>query len=130
MIRRGVVLAPLLALAAFPLACGAGGAASQGSGIRGVVDVVPACPSYRVGSSCPRKPARGARVEIRAATSGRVVRSAYADDRGRFRVVLAPGRYVVTADVPGKRGYGRRRIVLVAAGEYTRVRLAVDTGIR
>jgi hypothetical protein len=49
---------------------------------------------------------------------------------GRFRVALAPGQYVLVAEVAGNAMSAKPTDVTVAAGEFARVTVLLDTGIR
>ncbi len=66
------------------------------SGIRGVTVVDGGCPVIREGSPCPDRPI-AAHLIVTASASRAVVERVDTDARGRFRVLLVPGRYVVRA---------------------------------
>ena len=60
---------------------------------------------------------------------GTVARATTAKD-GSFRLVLAPGRYVLRLARPPRIGGLPPRSVRVWQGQFTTVRLVLDTGIR
>src|SRR5918911_5033337 len=81
----------LAALAAVLVASSAGAAASS-SGLRGLVTRGPIAPVCAVGQPCS-EPAKD--VTLVFSRNGRVVRRTRTNDRGRYRVALAPGLYTV-----------------------------------
>jgi hypothetical protein len=104
------------------------------SGIAGRVLAGPTCPVQRMppDPGCAPRPI-SARLRIRperGSARGRVVHSG---SDGRFRVRLAPGRYLVTplpqTGSPFPRP-GSPRTVVVRAGHFTAVTITYDTGIR
>lgn len=123
---RRVVIAALVALAS----CGGNPAASQGSGIEGRITVGPSCPVQQAGSPCPDRPLV-AEVRVLDASGRQVARFESIAD-GSFRLNLRPGRYTLVPRTPGGGSLPRAepQTVLVAAGRYTRVEIAFDSGIR
>jgi hypothetical protein len=129
-IRRGSSIqarstsAALLLLALVVGACGSVGAPP--SGIQGTILAGPACPGpVRLGSPCPDRPV-AMTVEV---VSGTAVATTFTTDaNGAFSVSVAPGTYVLRS----KSGLPALRStpVVVLAGQYTKVELHADTGIR
>ena len=119
------ILAALSASLAFAVPANCGGNAD--SGLYGSVVVSPAQPVCRVGVPCTA-PAKNTWLTFSA--RGRSVVRARTDARGRYRVTLRPGTYVV--------GVGRRVIgrglepmrAVVRTGRYRRVDFTLDIGIR
>ena len=94
------------------------------SGLYGVVSRGPTMPVCMVGTPCS-KPAAHVRVSfVHAAERYRT----FTDLHGRYRIALAPGRYVVR--VAGDRFGVKPSTVAVSAGRFARQNLYVDTGIR
>lgn len=96
---RHQAIGSLAVAAALLAACGTPGKATQTdltSGIRGVTVVDGGCPVIREGSPCPDWPI-AAHLVVTASASRAVVERADTDARGRFRVLLVLGRYVVRA---------------------------------
>jgi hypothetical protein len=118
------LLAPLAAV----LALAPAGAATTASGLWGVVERGPITPVCMVGKPCSA-PARN--VTLVFLRSGRAIRRATTDGRGRYRVRLAPALYAVRLARPPRVGRGvepaRAR---VRAGRFVRVDFSIDTGIR
>ena len=127
MIGRSLLLA---AGAATLTACGAQSSASTGDGgLYGTVRISPSSPVCLAGKSCS-KPARGFKLVFGA--NGRTV-TATTDARGRYRVRLGGGRYVVRAGTvvtqSPKRGLRPRKVTVPGSG-FAKRDFLYDTGIR
>lgn len=103
------------------------------SGVAGQVHLGPQCPVETEGQPCADKPAAGSRVTVAkqlagdSQAAGQVVARTTTDAGGRYRVAVAPGEYVVTADA----GMSCELIdVRVHAGAFSPVDIRCDTGIR
>jgi len=95
--------------------------------IHGVVVRGPTKPACSMTEPCT-EPARGATIAFVRGSS--VVARVHVDTRGRYRVSLAPGRYVVRV-VPASRVGGiQPTTVRVVRGVDTRRDFLIDTGIR
>jgi hypothetical protein len=117
----------LLLTAALTISVGAATGATD-SGLRGVVTRGPIMPVCMVDQPCD-EPA--ANVRLVFVQSGTVVARARTSETGRYRVALAPGRYIVR--LPGKPALGRivkPQTVRVLRARYSRVDFSIDTGIR
>ena len=121
------MLASLCALLLGACAGGGSGGSDLSSGIQGVVQAGPTCPVEQVGSPCPDRPVPSALRAIRA--DGRIA-AGRTDDRGRFRLALEPGTYVVTATPLAGTMTPVPVTVTVTSGAYAKVTLEADTGIR
>jgi hypothetical protein len=117
-----------LAILAAALALAPAGAATSASGLWGVVERGPITPVCVVGKPCSA-PARN--VTLVFLRNGREIRRATTDERGRYRVRLAPALYSVRLAHSSRVGRGpepsRAR---VRAGRFLRVDFSIDTGIR
>jgi len=111
------VLALLIALAA-------------SSGISGTVSTAPTCPveRYPPDPSCAPRRLAGARVT--ASRHHKRVATTRSDSKGRFRLTLAPGRYLVRASMGCTLPRPESRVVTVTRGKVARVQLVLDSGIR
>ena len=103
------------------------------SGVTGRVHLGPECPVETVGEPCKDKPAAGSKVTIAkkllgdSYAGGEVVARTTTDADGRYRVAVAPGKYLVTAYA----GMSCQRMdAIVEAGAYSKVDISCDTGIR
>lgn len=118
------------------MACGDQGGPSEAperSGISGLVHLGPQCPVETDDDPCADEPASGSTVTVvdhvpgESPGAGEVVGRTTTDARGSFRVAVAPGTYVVTADA----GMSCDLVdVRVTAGAYVQVDIPCDTGIR
>lgn len=90
----------------------------------------PTCPVERINSPCPDRPYAG-EVSVRD-QSGSQVADVHADDSGRFRIVLTAGTYelVPVSPHPGVPPFGKPQTITVVSGQYTRVTVEYDSGIR
>ena len=100
------------------------------SGIRGRVVYGPVAEcAVRDGQEDCYRPYE-ATIRIRRSRHGRVIRRVQSNAKGRFRVELAPGRYVLDPVNHGRFPHADRKTVHVACGRYTRVRIQYNSGIR
>ena len=122
----GLAAVGLVALAT-PLLSFGGAAATQVSGLRGLVLQGPTAPVCRSDDSC-EEPARGVVLQFRR--GGKVVAEVKTTRAGRYSVRLRAGSYVVTA--PRRRvGTGLTpRIARVPRGRIARLDFHLDTGIQ
>ena len=126
-----VRLALLAALVAGLAACGAGGAAPTDSGVRGRILIGPMCPVEQVGVPCPDRPFQ-AHILVRWEGSGKTAARVRSGKDGRFRLNLAPGRYVLVpiSPNPGAPPQAGPVRVHVRAHAFTLVTITFDSGIR
>ena len=90
------------------------------SGISGKVTVVPKCPAGSA-SEC----ARPASLPVIVLKGGLVVKTLRSKANGSFRVIVAPGKYVVLALSTGKTLHAVARVVVVRLRKFSFVTLAV-----
>jgi hypothetical protein len=113
---------------AFVLSSAAATGTSGGSGLHGQVLIDPGYPICHVGVPCTR-PARHARLTFRR--QGRVVARTRTNDRGRYRVSLAPRTYRVSCSTrSGGKGDLTPQRVTVRRGRYRKVIFRLDLGIQ
>ena len=126
-VRLFVLVAALVAAVA---ACGAAVKAPADSGVKGRVFIGPLCPVVQEGVPCPDAPYE-ASIRVRRA-SGKVVKTVRSTEDGRFRVNLAPGRYMLVPLSPheGAPPYAEPLAVRVRAHGFTSVTISYDSGIR
>jgi hypothetical protein len=117
-----------LVVAAITLEVGSlGASAATSSGIRGTVIKSPTRPVCEEGVPCSAPAAGVVLVFVR---NGVEAARAKTSRNGSFRVVLAPGTYVVRGLRKFPIGGMPPRTVAVRQGPFTVVRLSIDTGIR
>jgi hypothetical protein len=103
------------------------------SGVTGRVHLGPQCPVETEGDPCADEPAAGSRVTVAkqlpgdSYAGGEVVARTTTDGDGSYRVAVAPGEYVVTADAGMSCELMDAR---VTTGSYSTVDIPCDTGIR
>jgi Carboxypeptidase regulatory-like domain len=96
------------------------------SGIEGRVTLVGACPGPM---TCPPR-AIAATVTIEP-SSGDRIHTVETDDRGRFRIPLPPGDYLVSARVPAQPDLvPRATAVTVEPDRFALVRVVIGTRLR
>jgi hypothetical protein len=122
----------LIVLMELMVACGSSQQPASGSQVSLVVGTVtagPVTPVQRVGRPNSR-PLPGASVE--ALRGGDVVAAARSDDRGRYRLTIRPGTYLIRARPPGRFLSKQEPVktVTVSAGETLTIDFSFDTGIR
>jgi hypothetical protein len=109
------------------------GTTQDQSGVAGRVHLGPQCPVETQGDPCQDKPAAGSSVTVakqlpgNSYAGGEVVARTTTDADGHYRVAVAPGMYVVTADAGMSCQLMDAR---VKPGAYVKVDVPCDTGIR
>ena len=125
-------LASLLALGlgVLMVACAGAEVTPTDSGIDGLVTIGPICPVLREDTPCPDEPFL-ATIVIED-ESGNGVTRVDSDESGRFRLNLAPGRYILVPQSPnpGAPPFASEQEVEVRADAFTQVTIAYDSGIR
>jgi hypothetical protein len=116
------------------LVAGAPPAVGSGQGIRGRVVAGPSCPVERVPPDPKCAPiAVAARVHVYRRSDHHAVAQARTGADGRFQLRLRPGRYTVAARPVAGGPLPRCPTgthATVHAGQYTRVAINCDSGIR
>ena len=125
----------LVAVVLLSAGCGEQGkpAARPDSGVTGLVHLGSQCPVETLDDPCDDKPASGVTVTVseqlpgEAYAAGATVSRGTTDATGAFRIAVAPGEYVVTADA----GMSCELMdAHVTEGVYAEVDVPCDTGIR
>jgi hypothetical protein len=123
----------LFLLLAFLAACAQGSSAGPDDRlgtIRGEVLLAPLCPVESIQSPCPGRGLAGVPVHLVDA-DGNVRASGVSDDHGAFTIDVAPGAYLLTAEIGEDPARSVKPVrVEVRAGEVVRSNVTVDSGIR
>ena len=98
------------------------------SGIEGTVTIGPMCPVVRIDQPCPDEPYQAELTVLD--TSGNKVTSIQSDAEGKFRIVLAPGDYILHPESPGAMPYAGDIPITVEEGIFSTVDVVYDSGIR
>ena len=104
-------------------------AAATDSGIEGYVTVGPACPMVQAADPCPDRP-YAATLTILAYDGHARVAQTQADSAGYYRVLLAPGQYILHPESPAVYPRGAEVTFAVQAGLFTHQDVVYDSGIR
>jgi hypothetical protein len=101
------------------------------SGIEGTVMIGPSCPVQRINDpSCDDRPYQGI---IHVNTSNGVwVKQFQADQQGKFKIELEPGKYTIDPQTPMDNILPRAssQDVTVVSGVFTTVNIQYDSGLR
>jgi hypothetical protein len=111
---------------AISLATASAATATTRSGLRGVVRRAPISPVCIAEKPCSA-PVKHAKLTF---TRGTVSRSVVTDADGRYRMLLAPGRYTVRIGATVARFGSKPQTAVVTAGRITVRNFTIDTGIR
>ena len=129
-VRTVTLAAGILALAG----CGDEAPTAQtNSGVTGSVHLGPQCPVETADNPCEDEPAANVTVTVSeripgdSYAAGEVVARATTNADGSYRIVVAPGDYVVTADAGMSCELRDARVTDEA---YAKVDIPCDTGIR
>jgi len=121
-----VRILPIIAAVSSLTACGAQGSGAAG-GLFGRVLLNPATPVCTVGTPCT-KPANG--LHLVFVRDGHRAASVITDRRGRYRVRLSDGRYVVRTGADDGVGQLRPSSATVRGGRFIGRNFTYDSGIR
>ena len=134
--RRVRLSRPLLAaillgvVLLLPPALGCGDDAILDSGIEGEVRIGPLSPVVSEGQEGEDSKPYSAVIRIKSIPEGEVVAETMSGDDGKFRVALAPGRYLVEPEQGDPLPIASPQEVTVEPGAFTTVRIDYDSGIR
>ena len=100
------------------------------SGITGKVLLGPICPVMIEGQECPDQPYQTTITII--SLDGRKITQFRTDEDGNFNVPLAPGEYILHPETPDNTPlpFADEQRFAVMPGEYTRLTVQYDSGIR
>lgn len=98
------------------------------SGIEGQVLIGPMCPVVREGEECPDQPYQATLTVLDPV--GKEIVQFETDANGMFRVPLAPGEYILRPESSGRYPMAAEQPFGVLPGQFTRLSVIYDSGIR
>jgi hypothetical protein len=98
------------------------------SGVEGQVLIGPMCPVVQVGNPCPDQ-AYQATLTILDLNGKKLARFQTEAD-GTFHYAIAPGQYVLHPESPATFPHAPEQTFTVQQGQYTRLTVTYDSGIR
>jgi hypothetical protein len=99
-----------------------------GTGIEGHVFIGPVCPVVQENNPCPDKPYKATLSVLD--TNGKKIVNIQTDTNGYFHMVIKPGVYILHPESPGKMPFATEQTFSVLSGEFTRLTITYDSGIR
>jgi hypothetical protein len=104
------------------------------SGISGFIHMGPICPVERIppDSNCADRPYANAKVVIRNTKNNIIAGQTFSDEKGKFRITLMPGTYMVEVSSPTGSPLPRCGATeqIVKTAVFTAVDVSCDSGIR
>lgn len=98
------------------------------SGIEGQSTIGPACPVVKIDEPCPDQPYQATLSVLDS--SGNQVTQFTTDENGQFRINLAPGEYILHAELTSVMPTAEDVPFTVSSGQFTTVNIVYDSGIR
>jgi hypothetical protein len=110
-------------------ACGTAPTPALNSGLEGSVTIGPTCPVVQLNNPCTDKPYQ-ATLTVLDASGKKVLVTFQTDANGAFHIPLAPGIYLLRPKTSGRYPSAHDQPFTVQAGEFTRLTVTYDSGIR
>ena len=109
-------------------ACASSAANTTTSGVEGQALIGPMCPVMQIGNPCPDKPFQATITVLDK--SRRKVIDFQSDAQGNFKVGLKPGTYILVPASTNAMTRAPEQTVTVIEGQFIRVAIHYDSGIR
>lgn len=109
-------------------ACASSATNTTTSGIEGQVLIGPMCPVVQEGVPCPDKPYE-ATITVLDENRNKVAQF-QSDEQGNFKIGLKPDTYVLVPESPDGFTRAGEQTVAVIEGQFIRVTIMYDSGIR
>ena len=109
-------------------ACASGATNTTTSGVEGQVLIGPMCPVVQEGVPCPDKPYQ-ATVAVLDEKRNKITQFE-SDAQGNFKIGLKPGTYLLAPESPNGFTRADEQTVTVIEGQFVRVTITYDSGIR
>ena len=98
------------------------------SGIEGYVFIGPVCPVVQVNNPCPDKPYQATLSVLDL--HGKKILKFQTDINGYFQVPLTAGEYILRPESPGVMPNAPEQSFAILAGQFIRLNITYDSGIR
>ncbi len=98
------------------------------TGVEGLVYIGPVCPVVQVNNPCPDKPYQASFTILN--TTGKKITKFTTLADGSFKVPLAAGKYTLHPDSPNGITHAADQPFTVVKGQYIRLTITFDSGIR
>jgi len=118
----------LAALLLFVLTVACSPRIPAGTGIEGHVFIGPVCPVVQVNNPCPDKPYQASLSVLD--TNRKKIVNFQTDANGYFHEALEPGVYMLHPESPGMLPVATEQTFSVLLGQFTRLTITYDSGIR
>jgi hypothetical protein len=109
-------------------ACTPSQASAIESGVEGRVTIGPICPVVRLDQPCPDQPYRATLTELNPA--GKKIAQIRTDVNGLYRLALLSGDYNMHPESPNVMPHAQDQPFTVIAGQFTKLEIVYDSGIR
>ena len=109
-------------------ACASSAANTTTSGIEGQVLIGPMCPVMQANIPCPDQPFQ-ATITVLDENRHKVTQFD-SDAQGNFKIGLKPGTYILAPESPNHMTRAGEQTVAVIEGQFIRVTINYDSGIR
>jgi len=115
-------------LALLLAACASSATNTTASGIEGQVLIGPMCPVMQEGVPCPDQPYQATIAVLDE--NRKKVTDFQSDAQGNFKIGLKPGTYILVPESPNHMTRGGEQTATVIEGQFIRVTITYDSGIR
>ncbi len=109
-------------------ACTSAPTPAADTGVEGQVTIGPMCPVVRIDQPCPDRPYSATLTVL--SPEGKQIAKIQADADGFYRLLLVPGNYIMQPESPNMMPYAQSQSFTVIAGQFTRLDIVYDSGIR
>ena len=109
-------------------ACASSATNTTASGVEGQVLIGPMCPVMQEGIPCPDQPYQATITVLDE--NRKKVTDFHSDAQGNFKVGLKPGTYILAPEAPNAMTRAGEQTVTVMEGQFIRVTITYDSGIR
>ena len=101
---------------------------AKDTGVEGQVLLGPMCPVVRLDQPCPDRPYQSTLIVLNLA--GNKIAQIQTDVIGVYRLALLPGDYIMHPESPNMMPYAQDQPFSVLAGQFTKLDIVYDSGIR